>query len=148
MVFVLICVSIGCTDHAPSAFAGSPFATSPFSLRSMYQLSVCPSLFFSVNAKTALPFLTASFRSAASDWREELIASKAAEEGKTSCQNGQKRFDDGDFGNLPDLRDIIWIRADNELDVTFEGRWCSQRSMQIGLQGSGDDNGGLGRRGM
>jgi len=74
--------------NTPSAFAGSPLVTSPFSLRSIYQLSVCPSLFFNVNAKTALPFLTASFRSAASDWRELLMASKAAEEGKASAWNG------------------------------------------------------------
>lgn len=33
----------------------------------------------------ALPFFTASFRSAASDWRELLIASKAAEEGNVSA---------------------------------------------------------------
>ena len=105
-----------CMDHAPSAFAGSPFATSPFSLRSMYQLSVCPSLFFNVKAKTALPFFTASFRSAASDWREELIASKAAEEGKTSCRSSQKSLDNRDCGDLPDLRDIMCVRADCELE--------------------------------
>lgn len=72
--------------YTPSAFAGSPLATSPFSFRSMYQDPVCPSLFLSVKAKIALPFFTASFRSVASDWREELIASKATEEGKASVK--------------------------------------------------------------
>ena len=52
----------------------------------MYQLSVSPSLFLSVNAKTALPFFTASFRSASSDCRELLIVSKAAEEGNESSE--------------------------------------------------------------
>ena len=32
----------------------------------------------------ALPFLTASLRSASSEWRELLIASKAADDGKAS----------------------------------------------------------------
>ena len=72
----------------PSAFfpsGASPLATTPFSLRSMNQLSVCPSLFFRVNANMALPFLTASFRSASLDWRELLMASKAGEEGNASA---------------------------------------------------------------
>ncbi len=50
----------------------------------MYQLSDCCSLFFNVKAKIALPFLTASFRSASSDDKELLIKSKAAEEGNAS----------------------------------------------------------------
>ena len=78
--------------HEPSAFfplGASPLPTSPFSFRSICQLSVFPSLFFSVNAKTALPFFTASFRSASSDWRELLMASKAAEEGNESDERKQ-----------------------------------------------------------
>ncbi len=70
--------------NQPSAFSGTPLPTSPFDFRSIYQLSVSPALFLSVKAKTALPFLTASFRSASSEWRELLMASKAAEEGKES----------------------------------------------------------------
>lgn len=79
--------SSGHLPYIPSAFfpvGASPLPTSPFSLRSIYQLSVDPSLFFSVNANIALPFLTASLRSAASEWRELLIASKAADDGKAS----------------------------------------------------------------
>ena len=73
--------------HPPSAFPPSgaaPLATSPFSFKSMCQLSVSPALFFSVKAKTALPCLTASLRSVGEDWRESLIASNPAEEGKAS----------------------------------------------------------------
>ena len=72
---------------SPSAFfpsGASPLPTSPLSFKSIYQLSVLLALFFNVNAKMALPFLTASFRSASSDCRELLMASKAAEEGKAS----------------------------------------------------------------
>lgn len=76
----------------------------------MYQLSVCPSLFLSVNAKIALPFFTASFRSASSDCREVLIASKAADEGKES---GEVHLISivpliGKVENsVPDFRDIV-----------------------------------------
>jgi len=56
----------------------------PFSLRSMCQLSVSPALFFSVNAKKAFPCLMASFLSASLEFRAELIASKAADEGNLS----------------------------------------------------------------
>lgn len=45
----------------------TPLPTVPVSLRSMCQDSVLPSLFLMVNAKTALPFLMASFRPASSD---------------------------------------------------------------------------------
>lgn len=73
---------------SPSAFSGFPLMTSPFSLRSMYQLSVSPFVFFRLNAKIALPFFTASLRSASSDLRELLMASNASEDGKASmpCQ--------------------------------------------------------------
>ena len=79
--------------HKPSAFfplGASPLPTTPFSFKSICQLSVFPSVFFNVNAKTALPFFTASFRSASSDWRELLMASKAAEEGNES--DGRKEL--------------------------------------------------------
>ena len=76
----------------------------------MCQLSVCPSLFLSVNAKTALPFFIASFRSASSDCRELLIASKAADEGKESSElhlisvvHLIRKVE----GSVPDLRDIV-----------------------------------------
>ena len=72
----------------PSAFlpaGASPLATSPLSLRSMCQLSVFPSLFLSVNEKTALPFFTASFRPASSDFSELFMTSKASEEGNASA---------------------------------------------------------------
>ena len=78
----------------PSAFfpsGASPFATSPFSFRSIYQLSVVPAAFFRVKAKIALPFLTASLRSASLDFSESLMRSKAADDGKASAQiNSQK----------------------------------------------------------
>jgi len=66
-----------------------PLATSPFSFKSMYQLSICPSLFLSVNANIALPFLMASLRSASSDRRESLIRSNASDEGKASTRRTQ-----------------------------------------------------------
>lgn len=68
----------------PSAFPGVPFLTSPFSFRSIYQLSVSPAWFFNTKAKTAFPFLTASARSEGEDCREALMASKAVEAGKLS----------------------------------------------------------------
>lgn len=73
--------------NVPSALAplgACPFPTSPLVFKSMNQLSVAPDLFLSVNAKTAPPFSMASFRSAALDWRELWIRSKAAEEGNAS----------------------------------------------------------------
>jgi hypothetical protein len=60
----------------------------PFSFRSMCQLSVSPAVFLSVNAKTALPCLIASFLSASLACREALMASKAAEEGNLSANGG------------------------------------------------------------
>ena len=71
----------------PFAFSpsgASPSPTTPLFLRSICQLDVSPELFLSVNAKMALPFLTASLRSASSEVRDEWMASKAAEEGKES----------------------------------------------------------------
>ncbi len=50
----------------------------------MYQLSVSPAAFFSVNANTALPCLMAPARSASEDLSEADISSKAADEGKES----------------------------------------------------------------
>ena len=83
----------------PSAFfpsGASPFATSPFSFRSIYQLSVVPAAFFRVKAKIALPFLTASLRSASLDFSESLMRSKAADDGKASAQiNSQKTLQEG-----------------------------------------------------
>ena len=73
---------------SPFAFlpaGASPFATSPFSLRSMCQLSVWPEAFFKVKAKMALPFLMASFRSASFDLSESLMMSKATDDGKASA---------------------------------------------------------------
>lgn len=78
----------------PSAFfpsGASPFATSPFSFRSIYQLSVAPAAFFRVKAKIALPFLTASLRSASLDFSESLMRSKAADDGKSSAQSIVRR---------------------------------------------------------
>jgi hypothetical protein len=78
-----------CLTISPFAFlpsGTSPFATSPFSFRSMYQLSVAPDAFFSVNAKMALPFLIASLRSASFDFSESLMRSKAADDGKASAR--------------------------------------------------------------
>lgn len=49
-------------------------------------MSVSPSLFLRVNAKIAPAFLTASFRSAASDVRRLWIMSKAAEDGRASIR--------------------------------------------------------------
>jgi hypothetical protein len=52
----------------------------------MYQLSNAPEVFFSVNAKIALPFLMASTRSASFDFNDWLIKSNAEEEGKASIR--------------------------------------------------------------
>ena len=74
----------------PSAFlpaGASPFATTPLSFKSMCQLSVFPSLFLRVKENTALPFFTASFRPASSDFNELLMASNASEEGNASTRN-------------------------------------------------------------
>lgn len=84
-----ICRVVGsCPNkNVPSALhpsGASPFPTSPLVFKSINQLSVAPDLFLSVNAKTAPPFFIASFRSAALDWRELWIRSKAAEEGYAS----------------------------------------------------------------
>lgn len=79
--------SIAGAGLLPFAFlpaGASPFATSPFSFKSMCQLSVAPAPFFNVKAKIALPFLMASFRSASLEWSDSLMASKATDEGKAS----------------------------------------------------------------
>ena len=76
--------------HIPVGLVPSPFPTSPFSLRSICQLSVSPALFFNVNANTAFPCLIASCRSASEDVRAALIASKASEEGKESASRVSK----------------------------------------------------------
>jgi hypothetical protein len=85
----------------------SPFATFPLSLRSICQSAVSPP-FFNVNAKIALPFLIASFRSPSSCNAEERT-SKADEEGKRSNLNYQ--LDAfiiwGMFPNLPSLSDMM-----------------------------------------
>lgn len=71
-------------QHIPVGFSGSPFITSPFSLRSMCQLSVSPAAFLSVNPNTAPPCLMASLRSASLAVSAELMASNAAEAGNLS----------------------------------------------------------------
>lgn len=63
-----------------------PFPTSPFSFRSMYQLSVLPCVFLRVKAKMALPCLMASFRSLSLFWRDSEIRSKATDDGKASAK--------------------------------------------------------------
>lgn len=71
----------------PVGLVGRPLAAWPFSFRSMCQLSVSPALFLRVKAKTALPCLIASFRSASLELRAALMASKAAEEGNLSARD-------------------------------------------------------------
>jgi len=96
-------------DNVTFAFlpaGASPLATSPFSFRSICQLSVAPELFFNVKAKMALPFLMASARSASLDWSESLIASKAADEGKASLFRDMMEADDVHL-----LRAICGIRG-------------------------------------
>ena len=63
-----------------------PVATLPVSLRSMCQLSVSPALFLRVKAKTALPCLMASLRSASLAPSASLMASKAGEAGNLSAE--------------------------------------------------------------
>jgi hypothetical protein len=78
-----------CMAILPFAFlpsGASPFATSPFSFKSICQLSVAPEAFFSVNAKMALPFLIASLRSASFDFSDSLMRSKACDDGKASTR--------------------------------------------------------------
>ena len=73
--------------YPPSALPPSgavPLPTSPFFFRSIYQLSVSSASFLSVKQKTALIFLMASARSAGDEFKEDEIASKAAEEGNDS----------------------------------------------------------------
>lgn len=66
-------------DFLPSGAV--PLPAFPLSLRSMCQDSCAPFEFLRVKAKMAPPFLIASLRSDSSE-RAELMASKAAEEGK------------------------------------------------------------------
>lgn len=75
-------------SRIPVGFVPNPLPTVPVCLRSMCQLSVSPALFFSVKAKTALPCLMASFLSASLAVRAELMASKAAEDGNLSGEEG------------------------------------------------------------
>ncbi len=74
----------GDARNAPVGFSPKPLATLPVSTRSMCQLSVSPAAFFNVKAKTAPPFLMASFRAASLLLMALLMASKAADEGKLS----------------------------------------------------------------
>lgn len=69
-----------------------------------------------LNATMALAFLMASLRSASSDWRAELITSKAAEEGKASVVSIRRLSVGliasgrlvGEYGNdVPFLRDMV-----------------------------------------
>ncbi len=74
----------GTFANLPSDFFPSgarPFPTSPFSLRSMCQLSVSPFAFLRVNAMIAAPSLMAACCSFLSAVRESLMTSKAAEAG-------------------------------------------------------------------
>ena len=70
---------------APVGLSPRPFVTSPLVLRSMFQLSVSPALFFRVKAKTALPCLIAFFRSVSSEVRALLITLKASEAGNAAA---------------------------------------------------------------
>jgi len=65
-------------------FSPRPVETAPLFLRSMFQLSVSPAAFLRVKAKTALPCLMASLRSASLALRASLISSKATDEGNLS----------------------------------------------------------------
>lgn len=69
--------------NVPLAFfpsGAAPFPTVPVSFKSMCQLSVLPSPFFSVKPKMAPPFLMASLRSLSS-LRASAIRSKADDDG-------------------------------------------------------------------
>ena len=70
--------------NAPVGFSPRPVETAPLFLRSMFQLSVSPAAFLRVKAKTALPCLMASLRSASLALRASLISSKATDEGNLS----------------------------------------------------------------
>jgi len=77
---------MGILPSAVLPSGASPLQTSPLSFKSMYQLSNAPEVFFSVNAKIALPFLMASMRSASFDFNDWLIKSNAEEDGKASIR--------------------------------------------------------------
>jgi hypothetical protein len=64
----------------------SPFSTVPRLLRSTFQLSVSPALFFKVKAKVAFACFMAFLRSASSELRAVLMTSKASEAGNEAAR--------------------------------------------------------------
>lgn len=77
---------MGNCNDVPVGLSPSPLLTTPSFFRSMCQLSVSPALFLRVKAKTDCPILMAFLRSASSDWRDALMASKASEAGNAAVQ--------------------------------------------------------------
>jgi hypothetical protein len=69
----------------PVGLSPRPLETTPLFLRSTFQLSVSPALFFRVKAKTEPACLMAFLRSASSLERASLIASKASEAGNAAA---------------------------------------------------------------
>lgn len=74
----------------PVGLSPRPFVTSPLLLRSMFQLSVSPALFFRVKANTAFPCFMAFLRSASEEVRALLIRSKASEAGNAAVSEVSK----------------------------------------------------------
>lgn len=79
----------GGSEDPPVGLSPRPLPTSPLFLRSMCQLSVSPAAFLRTKAKTALPCLMASLRSASLAVSALLISSKAAEAGNLSAGRRQ-----------------------------------------------------------
>jgi len=79
-----VSLNSGKGNHIPVGLSPKPFDTSPLVFRSMFQVSSSPALFLRTKAKTALPCLIASLRSASDDCRAAFMSSKAAEEGNAS----------------------------------------------------------------
>lgn len=65
-------------------FSPTPLETVPVDFRSIFHESSSPALFLRVKAKTALPDLMASLRSASEEERASFIASNATEEGNAA----------------------------------------------------------------
>jgi len=99
-------VAEGWGGSVPVGLSPRPLPTSPLFFRSICQLSVSPVLFFSVNANTAFPCLTASLRSASEAWSAALMASKASEEGNASSRGISGDSSKLREGLIPFLRDM------------------------------------------
>lgn len=108
----------------------------------MCQLAVSPAWFLRVKAKTALPCLMASLRSASLPERTWLMASKAADEGNLSVGRRQRCSSRGEAPPAPFLSDMAAAAGQGVAGAEGDGAEACEASQDGGEPRDDQSRGG------